>query len=115
MQTATMERVRTLGLKTPALRRLADLLRAVSRRMSQAREDAERHLRIDERLNIGPKKSLLLVSCCGQRVLVAVAGETVTTLLEVDTQKDTQKMDTQKATRTGSKTESKQPGKASRP
>lgn len=111
MQAATMERVRTLGLKTPALRRLADLLRAVSRRMSRAREDAERHLRIDERLNIGPKKSLLLVSCCGQRVLVAVAGETVTTLLEVDTQK----MDTQKATRTGSKTGSKQPGKASRP
>ena len=111
MQTATMERVRALGLKTPALRRLADLLRAVSRRMSQAREDAERHLRIDERLNIGPKKSLLLVSCCGQRVLVAVAGETVTTLLEMDTQK----MDTRKATRTGSKTISNRPGKASRP
>ena len=66
---------------------------------------------IYERLNIGPKKSLLLVSCCGQRVLVAVAGETVTTLLEMDTQK----MATQKATRTGSKAVSNRPGKASRP
>jgi flagellar biogenesis protein FliO len=110
MQTATMERVRTLGLKTPALRRLADLLRAVSRRMSQAREDAERHLRIDERLNIGPKKSLLLVSCCGQRVLVAVTGETVTTLLEVDTQKFAKA-----GSKTGSRAGSSPAGKASRP
>jgi flagellar biogenesis protein FliO len=112
MQTATMERARAFDV--PALRWLPDLLRAMGRRMSQSRGDAERHLRIDERVSIGPKKSLLLVSCCGQRVLVAVAGETVTMLLALDTRKPP-KTTAGTTVKTGSRTTSNQPGKASRP
>jgi len=39
--------------------------------------------RIEERLHLGPKKSLLLVNCHGRRFLVATAGETIASLIEV--------------------------------
>lgn len=41
-------------------------------------------LTIESRVNLGPKKSLVLVSCCGQRVLLALSGDSVTTLKEIE-------------------------------
>ncbi len=44
---------------------------------------AERALAVEERVTIGPKKSLLVVRCHGQRFLVATAGDTIGPLVEI--------------------------------
>lgn len=40
-------------------------------------------LRLESRVSLGPKKSLVLVNCCGKRVLLAVAGEAITPVMDV--------------------------------
>lgn len=40
-------------------------------------------LRLESRVSLGPKKSLLLVNCCGKRILLAVAGDAITPVMEV--------------------------------
>jgi flagellar biogenesis protein FliO len=58
------------------------LSRAITR-LSRVRATQQGALRIEERLQFGPKKTLLLVSCHGRRFLVATAGETIAPLIEV--------------------------------
>lgn len=58
--------------------RAAGWLRGLSRAQT-----AETPLRVEARLSLGPKKQLLLVDCCGQRVLLAVSGDTVAPVLEL--------------------------------
>lgn len=43
----------------------------------------QRALAVEDRVAIGPKKSLLVVRCHGQRFLVATAGDTIGPVIEV--------------------------------
>ena len=58
-------------------------MRALMVFLSHRQEEHASGLRIEERLHLGPKKSLLLVNCHGRRFLVATAGETIASLIEV--------------------------------
>ncbi len=53
------------------------------RRVAQQPAAGAAPLRLESRLNLGPKKSLVLVNCCGRRVLLAVAGDAVTPVMEL--------------------------------
>lgn len=48
---------------------------------TQAREEAA--LRVEARLSLGPKKQLVLVNCCGKKVLLAVSGEGISAVMEM--------------------------------
>jgi hypothetical protein len=37
-------------------------------------------------LNLGPKKSLVLVNCCGKRVLLALSGDTIVPVVDLPKQ-----------------------------
>jgi flagellar biogenesis protein FliO len=50
---------------------------AIVQRLLRAPAAADAPLRLEARLNLGPKKSLVLVNCCGSRVLLAVSGDTI--------------------------------------
>jgi hypothetical protein len=43
----------------------------------------EMPIRLEGRLNLGPKKSLVLVNCRGKSVLLAMGSETITPIMEV--------------------------------
>ena len=58
--------------------RLAAWLRKVANPVQ-----GENPLRIEARLNLGPKKAVVLVNCCGRRVLLALSGDAIAPLLEV--------------------------------
>jgi flagellar biogenesis protein FliO len=40
-------------------------------------------LRVEARLNLGPKKSLVLVNCQERQVLLALSGDTIATVMEI--------------------------------
>jgi len=40
-------------------------------------------LHLESRVSLGPRKSLVLVNCCGRQVLLAVAGDAITPVMEV--------------------------------
>jgi flagellar biogenesis protein FliO len=53
------------------------------RRLTGARTAAaDAPLRAEARLSLGPKKSLVLVNCCGRRVLLGLSGEAMVALGE---------------------------------
>jgi len=58
-----------------------DRLRVWVLRISKPAVDAP--LRIEARLSLGPKKSLVLVSCCGRRMLLSISGDAIAPVLEV--------------------------------
>lgn len=43
----------------------------------------EMPIRLEGRLNLGPKKSLVLVNCRGKSVLLAIGSEVITPIMEV--------------------------------
>jgi flagellar biogenesis protein FliO len=43
----------------------------------------ETALRIDEKLSLGPKKTLFLVACSGKQFLVATGADTIVSMVEV--------------------------------
>jgi len=53
------------------------------RGLVKARSAGEAALRVEGRISLGPKKSLVLVDCRGRQVLLAVSGDTVTPLMEM--------------------------------
>jgi hypothetical protein len=53
------------------------------RRVTNAPAAGEAALRIEARLGMGPKKSLVLVSCRGRQVLLALSGEAIVPVLEL--------------------------------
>jgi flagellar biogenesis protein FliO len=62
---------------------LAARVLAWLRRLVNARgEAANAPLRAEARLSLGPKKSLVLVNCCGRRVLVGLSGDALVPLGE---------------------------------
>ncbi len=53
------------------------------RGLVKARTGMEAPLRVEGRISLGPKKSLVLVECRGRQVLLAVSGDAVTTVMEL--------------------------------
>ncbi|MFZ0632235.1 MAG: flagellar biosynthetic protein FliO [Acidobacteriaceae bacterium] len=53
------------------------------RGMVKARAGTEGALRVEGRISLGPKKSLVLVNCLGRQVLLAVSGDAVTPVMEL--------------------------------
>jgi flagellar biogenesis protein FliO len=79
---------RPSGAERPGLAEVVlGWLRGLSR--AKAREDAA--LSVEARLGLGPKKQLVLVNCCGKKVLLAVSGEGIATVMEVGEPKRTQR------------------------
>ena len=63
------------------------LVGAVVRRLrglSAAKAGSESALRVEARLSLGPKKQLMLVNCCGKKVLLAVSGDSIAPVMEVE-------------------------------
>ena len=58
------------------------MLRWMRGRM-KARTGMEAALRVEGRISLGPKKSLVLVNCLGRQVLLAVSGDAVTPVMEI--------------------------------
>jgi hypothetical protein len=65
-----------------ARRRIASLTRVILERLLPA-PSSDRRLSIEERIAIGPKQTLLLVNCIGRHFLMATAGNSVTSIIEV--------------------------------
>jgi flagellar biogenesis protein FliO len=57
-------------------------LRWLSGRL-RARSGGEAALRVEGRISLGAKKSLVLVDCRGRQVLLAVTGDAITPVMEL--------------------------------
>jgi flagellar biogenesis protein FliO len=66
------------------------LLRRV-RGLVGARSGEESPLRVEGRISLGPKKSLVLVDCRGREVLLAISGDAVTPVMELAAPRRTRK------------------------
>lgn len=53
------------------------------RRLVKGRSGGDAALRVEGRISLGPKKSLVLVDCRGRQVLLAVSGDAVTPVMEL--------------------------------
>jgi len=53
------------------------------RRLMSLPTAGEMPIRLEGRLSLGPKKSLVLVNCRGKSVLLALGGESITPVMEV--------------------------------
>ncbi|MGC2638652.1 MAG: flagellar biosynthetic protein FliO [Acidobacteriaceae bacterium] len=61
---------------------MSERLRAWLRRLARpAAPDSP--LRMEARVSLGAKKSLVLVRCCDRRVLLAVSGDTIAPVMEI--------------------------------
>jgi len=80
----TME-ARSLGYFAARLfgQRISTLSRSVLERLSLPARSSDRLLSIEDRITIGPKKTLMLVNCAGRRFLVATAGDAIVPMIEV--------------------------------
>lgn len=58
-------------------------VRALFKRLAPAANSSERILAIEDRVVLGPKKSLLVVRCHGHRFLVATSAESVGPILKL--------------------------------
>jgi hypothetical protein len=67
----------------PFARHLRDVARGLLGRFTRAAGTADRALVLEDRVAIGPKKSLVVVRCHGQRFLVATAGDTIGPLIKL--------------------------------
>ncbi|HEX3472672.1 MAG TPA: flagellar biosynthetic protein FliO, partial [Silvibacterium sp.] len=67
----------------PAAQRIVRLMRLAFEKLSWTAQPSERYLSIEERLAIGPKRTLMLVNCRGRRFLLAMAGDTISPMIEV--------------------------------
>lgn len=67
----------------PLVRNLRRAVRWLMGRFIPAARTAERALAVEDRVTIGPKKSLVVVRCRGQRFLVAAAGDTIGPIIEI--------------------------------
>jgi flagellar biogenesis protein FliO len=79
-----------LAAELPAFRdpsslghRLRSVASSLVKRFTRAATSTERALVLEDRIALGPKKSLAVVRCHGRRFLVASAGDTVGPLIEV--------------------------------
>lgn len=68
--------------RSPLAQHLRNAMRALTKRFT-ASSAAERALVVEDRVSIGPKKSLIVVCCHGRRFLVATAGDSIGPILEI--------------------------------
>ena len=61
------------------------------RRLMSLPTASEMPIRLEGRLNLGPKKSLVLVNCRGKSVLLAMGSEVITPIMEVPAHRRRQK------------------------
>ena len=59
----------------------------------KVRPAGEAALRVEGRIHLGPKKSLVLVECRGRQVLLAVSGDGVTPVMELPAPRRARKAD----------------------
>lgn len=64
-------------------RHLRNAARGLLGRFARAANSADRALVLEDRVAVGPKKSLVLVRCHGQRFLVATAGDTIGPFIKI--------------------------------
>lgn len=62
---------------------LERMVSMLTRSFGMQQVGAETALRIDEKLSLGPKKTLFLVACRGKQFLVATGADTIVSLVEV--------------------------------
>lgn len=68
---------------SPLVRNLRRAARWLAGRFIRPATCAERALAVEERVAIGPKKSLMVVRCHGQRFLVGTAGDAIGPVIEI--------------------------------
>lgn len=69
--------------RPPLANQFASAFRALLSRFPRNANSAGRALVLEDRVTIGPKKSLVIVRCHDQRFLVATAGDSVGPFLEI--------------------------------
>lgn len=67
----------------PLAKHVRNAGRWLVQRLSPAASAAERVLAVEERILIGPKKTLVLVRCHNLQFLVATAGDSVGPIIEI--------------------------------
>ena len=67
----------------PFARHLRTVARALLGKFTRAANPIDRALVVEDRVALGPKKSLIVVRCHGQRFLIATAGDTIHPLIEI--------------------------------
>lgn len=72
-----------LAEPTPLARHLREVFHKLLRRFISVASTDQRALAVEDRVSLGPKKSLVLVRCQGQRFLIASAGDTIGPIIEV--------------------------------
>lgn len=70
--------------EVPLARNLRRLTGWIAARFARNAASAERVLAVEERVAIGPKKSLIVVRCHGQRFLVGTTGDAIGPVIEID-------------------------------
>jgi hypothetical protein len=65
------------------MRKILNRVRSIFRVFLKAPEAPQRLMSIEERLVVGPKKSLMLVTCAGRRFLFATTDDSITAPIEV--------------------------------
>lgn len=83
----SLEALQTQSTHT-AVRRAAThkptgLIRLLLDKLARAAHPVQNTLLIEERLAIGPKKTLMVVNCHGRRFLLATAGDMIAPLIEI--------------------------------
>jgi len=73
----------SLSKAAPFARHLRDVARALLSKFTRTANPADHALVVEDRVALGPKKSLTVVRCHGQRFLIATAGDTVGPLIEI--------------------------------
>lgn len=72
-----------LPQRPPFARHLRTVARALLCKFTRAANPADRALVVEDRVALGPRKSLIVVRCHGQRFLVATAGDTIGPLIKI--------------------------------
>jgi flagellar biogenesis protein FliO len=67
----------------PFPQHLRSATRWLLQRFTRTANTVERVLAVEDRVAIGPKKSLMVVRCHGQRFLVGTCGDTIGPVIEV--------------------------------
>jgi flagellar biogenesis protein FliO len=73
----------TFAERSPLAQHLRNAMRALAKRFAQTASSAERALAVEDRVTIGPKKSLVVVRCHGRRFLVATTIDSIGPILEI--------------------------------
>jgi flagellar biogenesis protein FliO len=80
-------RLTNLPEASPFARHLRNRVCALLKKFTRAANSQDRALSVEDRIAIGPKKSLILVRCHGRRFLVASAGDTLGPFIEIASSK----------------------------